>query len=183
MSYKLAILIPTTPDRQQLTDRLIKELTRQIGTSDVRIVLNEDNYERTTGTKRNELVQHAVEIEAQVIAFHDSDDMPGPTYIKRGLEVVESGLDCGELWGNYYEKGKLIKPFHHYLGCTHAWDDKQKFHRFPNHLNFMKLSLVKDFKFQDKTFGEDMTWAEEIMKAGVLKTMYNIPEVIYHYFK
>ena len=46
----------------------------------------------------------------------------------------------------------------------------------------MKLDLIKDFKFQDKVFGEDMTWAEEINNAGVFKTMYPIPEIIYHYF-
>jgi hypothetical protein len=80
-------------------------------------------------------------------------------------------------------KGRLIKPFHHYLGCDKAWEDKVKYHRPPNHLNFMKLSAIKEFVFQDKTFGEDMTWAMEIEKAKALKTMYKIDEVIYHYYK
>jgi len=141
-----------------------------------------DNGELTTGAKRNQLIEAAIERKAEYIAFHDDDDLPGITYIKRGLEVAESGMDCGELYGQIYWDGKKGMPFHHYLGCTHAWQDDKEYHRPPNHLNFMKLDLVKDFKFQDKSFGEDMTWAMEIQNAGVLKTMYPIPEVIYHYY-
>lgn len=180
---KLAILIPTTPDRQQLLDRLVNELEKQIGTTKgVHIHIIEDNYEQTTGAKRNELIKRACEQGAEAIAFHDSDDMPGETYIQRGLEFADSGMDCAELWGQIYWNGKKGMPFYHYLGCTHAWQDNEKYHRPPNHLNFWKLDLIKDFKFQDKTFGEDMTWAMEIQNAGIVKTMYPIPEIIYHYF-
>lgn len=179
----LAILIPTLTNRQQLLNRLLTELDQQRVGKNVILIIDEDQGQKTTGQKRNELIQAAVQNEADYIAFIDDDDLPGPTYIQRGIEVAESGMDCSELWGNYYVKGKLIKPFHHYLGCTHAWDDSKEFHRPPNHLNFMKLELVKVFQFKDKTFGEDMTWAMEIQKAGVFKTMYKIPEVIYHYYK
>ena len=183
MSPLLAILIPTLTERQQLLDRLVAELDKQRVGKNVILIIAEDERQKTTGQKRNELVQTAIDNNADYISFADDDDMVSHTYIQRGIETMESGVDCGELWGNYYEKGKLIKPFHHYLGCTHALDDGHKFHRFPNHLNFMKLELVKDFKFQNKVFGEDMTWAEEIMKAGVLKTMHRITEIIYHYHK
>lgn len=183
MKPLLAILIPTLTERQQLLNRLVAELDRQRIGKEVILLIAEDQRQETTGAKRNKLIQAAIENNVDYFAFADDDDMVGPTYIQRGIETMESGMDCGELWGNYYEKRKLIKPFHHYLNCTHAWDDKQKYHRPPNHLNFMKLDLVKDFKFQDKTIGEDMTWAMEIRKAEVLKTMYSIPEIIYHYYK
>lgn len=179
----LAILIPSLTERAQLLNRLITELDKQRAGKNVILIIAEDQRQKTTGQKRNELIQEAVNQNADYIAFHDDDDKPGNTYIQRGIETMESGLDCGELWGNYYERGKLIKPFHHYVWCTHAWDDKQKYHRPPNHLNFMKLELVKDFRFQNKTIGEDMTWAMEIQSAGVLKTMYKIDEIIYHYYK
>jgi hypothetical protein len=186
---KLAILIPTTPDRQQLLDRLLNELNRQRSECEhgaVRILINETETHKnggpTTGAKRNQLIQQAIDEGAQYIAFHDSDDLPGETYIKRGLEVVDSGMDCGELWGRIYFSGKAGMPFKHYLGCTHAWQDDKQYHRPPNHLNFWKLDLIKDFKFQDKVFGEDMCWAMDIHNAGVTKTMYPIPEVIYNYY-
>ncbi len=195
---KLALLIPTTPDRKEYLDRLITEILRQMNElqlsggvhepdnlnleTDVCILINSDNKENTTGKKRNELMQWAMEWNAEYIAFIDDDDLPGPTYIKRGMEVVASGFHCGELWGQFYSNGKKGMPFHHYLGCTHAWEDDKQYHRPPNHLNFWKTELIKDFKFQDKTFGEDMTWAMEILQSGVIKTMYLIPEVIYHYY-
>lgn len=179
---ELMILIPTTPDRKQLLDRLTDELVKQIGSQNVLIAINEDNYERTTGAKRNELIDCAYDYQTNVIAFHDSDDMPGETYIQRGLEFADSGMDTAELWGDIYWNGKKGKPFRHYLGCTHAWEDNVQYHRPPNHLNFWKLDLIKDFKFQDKTFGEDMTWAMEIQNAGIVKTMYPISETIYNYF-
>lgn len=183
MKPLLAILIPTLTERVQLLNRLTDALDKQRTGKNVILIISEDQKQKTTGQKRNELVQTAIEQNAYAIAFADDDDMIGTTYIDRGIEFMDSGMDCAELWGNYYERGKLIKPFHHYLGCTHAWDDKQKFHRPPNHLNFMKLDLVKDFVFQNKTFGEDMTWAMEIQNSGAFKTMYNIPEIIYHYYK
>jgi glycosyltransferase involved in cell wall biosynthesis len=180
---RLAILIPTLTDRAKLLNRLLAELDKQRKGKDVIVIINEDQKQKTTGQKRNELIAEAVEQGAEYVAFVDDDDEIGPTYIQRGIEVPESGMDCGELWGNYYERGKLIKPFHHYLGCTHAWDDAQKYHRPPNHLNFMKLALVKDFTFQNKVFGEDMTWAMEIRNAGVFNTMYKIDDILYHYHK
>lgn len=46
----------------------------------------------------------------------------------------------------------------------------------------MKLANIKDVRFEDKTFGEDMCWAMEIVKNNLLKTEYTIEENIYHYF-
>ncbi len=52
----------------------------------------------------------------------------------------------------------------------------------PNHLNFQKLSLVKDIPFPDQVFGEDGKQSYAMRDAGIFKTEYKIPEVIYHYF-
>lgn len=183
MKPLLAILIPTLTKRAKLLNRLTAELDKQRANKNVILILNPDEGQKTTGQKRNELIHAAIENKADYFAFFDDDDMPGPNYIKLGIETMESGLDCGELWGHYYDKGKFIKPFHHYLGCTHAWEDEKKYHRFPNHLNFWRLDLVKDFSFQNKTFGEDMTWAEAIHKVGVVKTMHPISDILYHYYK
>lgn len=192
MKPLIAILIPTTPDRDALYARLTSELYSQMVDRRVQIIplrtekaaTKENPYSTgpTTGEKRNTLVQMAIDSGAKAFAFHDSDDMPGSTYIERGLEFVESGMDCAELFGQIYWGGKPGMPFHHYLSCTHAFDDGHKYHRPPNHLNFWRLDKIKDFKFQNKTFGEDMTWAMEIRNSNVIQTMMPIPEVIYHYF-
>jgi len=189
----LSILIPTTPDRSEYFDRLYKELIRQVEelAPETRTQIeicklitehsstNPNDLSLTTGAKRNDLVGMS---QGKYFAFFDSDDMPGSTYVKRGIEVANSGMDCGELWGSIYFNGVKGMPFHHYLDCTHAWQDDTQYHRPPNHLNFWNKEKVKDFKFEEKTFGEDMTWAMEIKNSGVIKTMYEIPEVIYHYY-
>lgn len=183
---KLAILIPTTPDREQLFNRLLCELHRQIGDQDVKILFNEDaghkNGGKTTGTKRNLLIREALAVNAECFAFHDSDDMPGETYIKRGLEFVDSGLDCAELWGQIYFSGKKGNPFHHSIIHDHWYQDKKFYYRNPNHLNFLRTEKVKDIKYQDITIGEDGQYSIALQKAGVLKTEYKIPEIIYHYY-
>jgi hypothetical protein len=150
--------------------------------NDVGIFINDSPKPNSTGSKRNELIAEAIKCWYEYVAFIDDDDMVGETYLQRGMEVVASGMDCGELVGQIYFSGKKGMPFHHYIDCTHAWEDDKQYHRPANHLNFWKLDLVKDFKFQDKVFGEDMTWAMEIKQAGVFKTMYPIPEIIYHYY-
>lgn len=188
---KLAILIPTLFEREALFRRVTDELGRQIDEiypnslpgEIVSIINITDNRQHTTGKKRNALIELAVnEYKPEYIAFMDDDDMPGPTYIKRGLEVVESGMDCGELWGQIYWSGKPGKPFHHSIEHKEWYEDDKFYYRCPNHLNFMKLDVVKDFKFPDQNFGEDGQWSMAIKEAGALKTQYAIPEVIYHYF-
>jgi hypothetical protein len=200
---KLAILIPTTPDRADLLERLMSELYRQceeIGaitaTKSYVMVLpyntpphNKETNEFSTGAKRNFLIQQAIEKDAEYVAFIDSDDMPGPTYIKRGLQVADSGMDCGELWGQIWFSGKPGNPFHHFIDCQNPatgkiewWQDEKYYYRMINHLNFQKLSLVKDIPFPEQVFGEDGKQSEAMRDAGIFKTMYPIPEIIYHYY-
>lgn len=183
---KLAILIPTLENRKYLLERVLGELQKQKASFhnwwEVEFIINSDNGEKSTGKKRNELIEEAVRRGAQVIAFMDDDDMPGETYIKRGLEVADSGMDCGELWGQIYWNGKPGKPFHHAVDIKEWWEDDKFYYRCPNHLNFIKLDLVKDVKFPDQVFGEDGQWSMAIKEQGLLKTEYKIPEVIYHYF-
>lgn len=182
MKPLLAILIPTTPDRQQLLDRVVAQLNAQRAGKDVILIINEDNYQKTTGRKRNELLDSAREQSASHIAFVDSDDLIGPNYIERNMEAVNGNYDCAELWGQYYENGKQMNPFHHSIAHDHWWQDEKFYYRNPNHLNCIKLDLLKDIRFQDKTIGEDGHYSIDLQKAGVLKNEYPIKEIIYYYF-
>lgn len=186
MTPKLAILIPTILGREHLMDRLVTQLNKQITASgaehDVILLHCYDNGARTIGDKRNELVKMAVISGATYTAFHDDDDLPGPTYIQRQMEVVASGMDCGSLWGNIYFSGSRGKPFHHSIKYEKWWDDINGYYRCPNHLNCIKTSIVKQFPYQSSSFGEDGNFSMDMKAAGVLKTEYQIDDVIYHYF-
>lgn len=145
-------------------------------------MINKDDRVKTIGQKRNELMQAAVELNMTHIAFIDDDDLVSGDYIETIMPGVWNNFDCCNLIGNYYENGKLNeKPFIHSIKYIKWWEDSKYFYRCPNHLNVMKLSLVKDVPFEEKNFGEDGCWSELIASMGLLKTEYSSNNVIYHY--
>lgn len=187
MKPLLAILIPTIPERQQLLTRVIAQLDEQRAGHECILIIHESPREerggKTTGEKRNELMGEAVARNATHIAFVDDDDLIGPTYIQRNMECVNGDYDTIELWGQYYENGKQMMPFHHSIIYDKWWQDNKAYYRCNNHLNCMKLSLVKDISFLPRTVGEDGNWAMDIQKAGILKNEYKVNEITYFYFK
>lgn len=178
----LAILIPTLADRSQLLARLIRAFAKQATNDRFVTITDRDTGKMPTGSKRNSLINRAFEMGIPYVAFFDDDDLPGPTYIQRQLEVVDSGLDCGELWGNIYFSGKKGMPFHHSIEHKKWWQDNKAYYRCPNHLNCIKTSIMAQVPFPDQTIGEDGKQSEALAASGLLKTMYKIPDVIYHYF-
>jgi hypothetical protein len=186
MKNLLAILIPYTPDREQLLNRVIAQIHEQMKDHPVIIITNLDkghkNGGKTTGEKRNELLDAARENNASHVAFVDSDDLIGPNYIERNMEGVYANADCCELWGQYYENGKMMNPFHHSIVHDHWYQDEKFYYRNPNHLNTIKLEHFNSVVFQDKTVGEDAWMSIDMQKTGRLKVEHPIKEIIYSYF-
>jgi hypothetical protein len=186
MTPLLAILIPYTPDRQHLYDRVTAQIREQILHHPVIIIPKLTRHSKaggpTTGQKRNECLEDARQRGASHIAFVDSDDLVSPHYIEQIIPGVYGDYDCCELWGQYYENGKQFNPFHHSIAHTHWWQDDKFYYRNPNHLNVIKLDLLNGIRFQDKTIGEDGHYSIDLQKAGVLKKEYPIKEIIYYYF-
>lgn len=186
MTPDLAILIATLHEREDKLRRLLRTLYMQIEdnnlTHKVVIYINRDNRQKSTGVKRNELMNAALAVNAKGIAFFDDDDLPGPNYVKLQHQAMAEGYDCASLWGQIYWKGVPGKPFHHSIQYKEWYEDNKFYYRCPNHLNAIKLELVKDIRFQDKVFGEDGNWSMDIQKAGVLKNEFKVEEVIYHYY-
>lgn len=182
----LALLIPFTPDRQILLDRVLGQIGEQIKDHPVIVITNEDKGHKrggkTTGQKRNELLDEARNQNASHVAFIDSDDLISPRYLDAVMPGVYGDYDCCELWGQYYENGKQLNPFHHSIIHDHWWQDNKFYYRNPNHLNVIKLELLKDIQFKDKTIGEDGHFSIDLQKSGVLKNQYPINEILYYYF-
>lgn len=186
---KLAILIPTMIGREVFLDRLLKILEPQVneykGSIEI-IVLpdKKDEPKKTTGEKRNILTDMAVKIGATHRSFIDDDDTVTFNYLELNMPGVLNNYDCNSLIGIYSVNG-VINPkkhvFLHSLKYTHWYEDENYFYRNPNHLNVIKLSLIKDIQFQEKNFGEDGCWSEDLAKAGVLKREYEITEPFYNY--
>lgn len=187
MTPSLAILIPYTPDRQELCERVSKQIENQKGDHPVDIIrLKTELHKKggpTTGAKRNQLQDLARGMGCSHAAFVDSDDLVAPNYIEAVMPAVYGDYDCAELWGQYYENGKQMNPFHHSIIHDHWWQDSKFYYRNPNHLNVIKLSLLNNIRFQDKTIGEDGNFSIDLQKAGVLKKEYPIKQILYYYFK
>lgn len=183
---KLAILIPHLTARAELLKRLQLCLNKQINKlenpSEVVMLISEDQGQKKLGTKRNELIAQAIALGALYIEFFDDDDLPGENHIKLVMEGIATSADCCSLWGSIYFSGVKGKPFHHALEHKEWWEDGQFYYRMPNHLNAIKLDLVKDIPFYPQDFGEDGRWSNDIRDARVLNTEFAINEVIYHYF-
>ena len=183
---KFAILIASLHERKHLLDRLLKVLYKQINDlgkgNEIQVIVNLDNRQKTTGRKRNELLEEARIRGAQYIAFIDDDDGVGATYMKRNMEGIELGVDCNSLIGQIYFSGKPGKPFHHSIQYKEWFETDKIYARCPNHLNCVKLDLIHDIPFPDKSFGEDGVQSYAMRDSGRLKNEYVINDVIYHYF-
>lgn len=183
---KLAILIPTIVGREQYLQRLLDILNPQIDQfkGDVQLFILSDNREKTIGEKRNMLTQMAVDAGCTHRAFIDDDDIVSNDYLEKVMPGVYGDYDVCSLTGMYFENGRQIMPFVHELKYKVARTNEQEqfFERFPNHLNATKLSLIKDIKYDLKSFGEDMAAAEVISNLGLLKTEYKVEGIIYYYY-
>ena len=186
MTPKLAILIPTIEGREEYMQRLMNILYPQLEQyrDGVEIIVCKDNRENTIGAKRNMLTEMAVKSGATHRAFIDDDDTVTDDYLDLNMPGVMGMYDCNSLVGIYSVNG-VIDPnkhiFLHSLKYTHWYEDDTYYYSNPNHLNVVKLDLIKDIKFQEKNFGEDGCWSEDIAKAGVLKNEYEITKPFYNY--
>ena len=183
---KLAILIPTIVGREEYLERLLSILNPQLHEfkNEVQLFVLSDNREKTIGEKRNILTQMAIEAGCSHRAFIDDDDTVTDDYLELNMPGVYGDYDCNSLTGLYYHNGHYDRPFVHDLKYKRAEtnNDLMIYERFPNHLNVTKLSLIKDYKYEHKNFGEDMEHAERISNDGVLKTQYTIEKPIYNYY-
>lgn len=183
---KLAILIPTIDGREHFYDRLMACLKPQSDAygEDVTIITLKDNRQKTTGDKRNILTQMAIDAGCSHRAFIDCDDTVTPDYLDLNMPGVYDDYDCNSLIGIYSVNG-IINPdkhiFIHSLKYDHWYEDNTRYYRNPNHLNVIKLDLIKNIQFPDKAWGEDGCWSEDLAKADVLKNEYEINSPFYNY--
>lgn len=183
MTPKLSIIILTIEKRENFFNRLMNLLVWQreqlSNPDDVEFVVIKDNGENSTGVKSNMGIAAA---KGEYVCRFDDDDVPTDVYLKKQLEVANSGADCGEFNGLYFLNGKYDRPFIHSIKYDHWWQDDKFYYRTPNHLSAVKKSLIIDIPYPDKYEGEDGTWAMDVYKSGRLKNEYPVKETLYLYY-
>lgn len=174
----LSILIPTIPERALMFNKLYAELCRQGFGKGVELLSCDENW--SIGAKRNYLLDKA---KGEYLCFIDDDDMVASDYIDTLLKALESKPDCVSLRGVITWDGNNPELFEHsikykaYVTTTNPI----KYERYPNHLNAIKSSIAKQFKFPEINHGEDTDWATQIHNSGMLKKEVYIDKVLYHY--
>lgn len=180
---KLSVIIVTLEKRKSFYDRLMNMLRYQQdqlnNPEDVEFVTVSDNGGVSTGLKTN----HGVNIaRGEYACRFDDDDIPTDVYLKKQLEVANSGCDCGEFRGLYFLNGQYDRPFIHSIKYNVWWQDAKAYYRCPNHLSAVKRHILLTFPYPDKYVGEDGIQSMEMQEAGVLRTEYPINETLYLYF-
>lgn len=184
---KLSILIPTVESREGELNMLSEKLYKQIFDDElhevVELCINIDKGEKSIGQKRNELLKAAT---GKYVAFFDDDDRPAQNYLEILMRGINYGADVVSLKGVMTTDGENPEIFEHSLKYSeyrtnyHAGQGI-KYERYPNHLNCIKASIAKQFKFKEIDHGEDTIWATEINDAEVLKKEYYSDDIIYYY--
>lgn len=177
---KLSILIPTIVGREEQYNSLVSELHKQYDGDEVEICSLKDNREMPIGEKRNKLLEMA---KGEYVVSIDDDDSVSDNYIELLLKAAESGCDCASLKGVITTDGQDAQIFEHSLKYS-EWrttGNEVKYERYENHLNMIRSSIAKQFKFPETYFGEDHEWSKAIHEAGVLKTEHYIDEILYYY--
>jgi len=180
---KLSILILTIPERSEMLVKLIGELTRQIyhancNPNDIEVLNNP--YNGSKGDKRNALMFKA---KGDYVCFVDDDDEVSSDYIDQLLVGIDKGVDCCSLKGIITFDNETPEIFEHSIKYKEykTTDNDIMYERYPNHLNCIKSSIAKQFKFPEINFGEDTDWATQIFNSGLINTEHYIDKVLYHY--
>lgn len=182
----ISILICHIPERFQMLHDLLDNLIGQAldlylckAAFDVEfVVTTPDEYELNIGAKRNALLARA---KGDYVAFIDDDDNVSEDYFLQLLPGMQKGVDCCSLIGELTSDGENPQPFHHSIKYDKYTHQGGVFFRPPNHLNCIKASIAKTFKFPEKNWAEDSSWAMQICNARVLKTEHEVVKTIYYY--
>jgi len=181
----LSILICSLEERQAQLATLLESIHSQIevlqAKNEVEIISVIDNRQATTGAKRNMLLALA---DGKYSVFVDDDDELHGDYVTEILEAAKQDADCITFNGFMTTNGVNKMPFDIALNNPYKLEVINRiptYLRFPNHITPIKHDIAIQVQFEDKTFGEDYSWANEIRNRGLLKTEAKINKELYHY--
>ena len=181
---KLSILIPTLVSRSLMLKRLMDCLLPQLN-DQVEVLIETDNRELSTGTKRNKLLNRSI---GEYVTFIDDDDLVSEDYIKLIFEGINKKVDVIGISMIFTRNGKNPQTSIHSIkykkwssGVDPDNPSKTIYYRSPSHTNPIRSELAIKQVFPNITRGEDSEYSKKILKH--LKTEHFIIKPIYYYLK
>jgi glycosyltransferase involved in cell wall biosynthesis len=179
MTKKLSILTCTLHNRINFFKRIDTSLKKQTKfLTNIELLANCDNGEKTIGEKRNELLNAS---KGEYVVFVDDDDYVSDDYVIKILKAISTSKkpDCCGIEGIIYDPlGK--NKFVHSLRYDKWFDENGVYYRSPNHINPIKRELALEVGFEKVSYGEDFEFSKKI--KPLLKSEIYIDSILYHYF-
>jgi glycosyltransferase involved in cell wall biosynthesis len=183
MQPVLSICICALQSRIGMLGALRRELESQIERCNaqelVEVIINMDNKEKSTGKKRQELLEQA---KGEYIVYIDDDDWVSDDYVCEVLKGCRSKCDVIAIFGWIETDGKNRINWE-----TSAWYDnktivdngKSKYIRTVNHICPSRIELAIQAGFNDVSNGEDKFYSDRLKK--LVFTQYTIGKHLYFY--
>ena len=176
---KLSILICTTPEREQMFNKLFAELNKQVIECGGGVeILCDDSPKGTVtiGEKSNRLLRLA---KGDYVCRFDSDDWPSSNYVYEILKAINLQPDCiGFQIACNMDGIKSLAA----SSLKYDWSeniDGYKYVRSIYHKTPVKREIALQCMFPDKSFGEDYEYSMRL--KPLLKNEIFIDKILYNY--
>lgn len=195
-----SILIAAIPSRYHSAHKLLFSLLEQQSVArmpDVELLYFMDNRRRSVGAKRNALLSMAM---GDYISFIDDDDAVAPNYVGMLHEaIVRARKDSVDVI--CFGQKATLKPAGVIHMCTYSLahykqrePDKRRVLATtkeqntlawtgpPSHTMVWRRETVKDIKFPDKQFGEDVGWVDLACEKATTEIIMDGDPLYYYQF-
>jgi glycosyl transferase family 2 len=171
----LSILIPTTPDRNEMFTELYNELNKQLeymqtfhpSLGEIEILV--DSSKRfldgglSIGKKREALVQRA---EGMYLCFLDSDEQIAGNYLETLVRLCQRNTDVVTFrsLANLDSYWCVVDMSRHNVFNQETHPEKIV-NRLPWHICPVKSHIAKIHPFKDSNYGEDWEWMDKVLRS------------------
>jgi glycosyltransferase involved in cell wall biosynthesis len=178
----LSVLIASIDEREEQRNKLVDFLSKQTkGAPYVEILVNVDNGEASVGDKRNALMEQA---KGEFVVFIDDDDWVADDYLDRMCTPIaeNEALDCVGLIARVRFTDNFIGTMICSTLCR-AWTEVPGLYTLPPcHINPIRRSKAKMFKFRDVDTSEDHFWSLALANSRLIQSEVFVgPEPMYFY--
>ncbi len=177
---KLSILVPTVPSRiDNFFPRIITHLNNQVGErKDVEILGLFDNKRKTTGSKRQDLLNIS---RGEYVVFVDDDDRISDDYVSKIMEAIETnpGVDVINFQAKISINGGVARRCKFSTKYTYTHLPNGEMLGKTSHIMVWRAAIAKKHAFADMVHGEDVNWVDRAIND--VTTEYCIDSVLYYY--